>query len=72
VSSGASVFDNEHPSASSPFKASALKESSVAYDPLDNQVDDVQKAIFELQDVKNTYIKEKTEFEEKQKMGFKT
>lgn len=32
----------------------------------------MQKAIFELQDVKNTYFKEQKEFEEKQRLGFKT
>lgn len=34
--------------------------------------DEVQKALFELQDVKNTYFKEQQEFEEKQRLGFKT
>jgi len=34
--------------------------------------DELEKAIFDLQDVKNTYINEQKEFEEKAKTGFKT
>ena len=34
--------------------------------------DEVEQAIFDLQDVKNTYMNEQREFEEKAKSGFKT
>ena len=34
-------------------------------EPLDQNADEIDKAIFDLQDVKNTYLKEKSEFETK-------